>query len=168
MSARNSEINELKSILSTNKSTLDSVRILKNENSELSKGLKKNQKTLIKFYSEHFHKKFKTENGINFLVENVDMDKEMMRSLSFDLINKINRSVIILYTKESNNLNILCNVSKTLNDYESINASEIIKEICSIINGAGGGQKNYASGSGPFVNNLAKTITNILEKITTN
>ena len=168
LSARNSEINELKSILSTNKSTLDSVRILKNENSELSKGLKENQKTLIKFYSEHYHKKFKTENGINFLVENVDMDKEMMRSLSFDLINKINRSVIILYSKESNNLNILCNVSKTLNDYESINASEIIKEICSIINGAGGGQKNYASGSGPFVNNLAKTITNILEKITTN
>ena len=70
--------------------------------------LKENQKTLIKFYSEHYHKKFKTENGINFLVENIDMNKEMMRSLSFDLIHKINKSVIILYSKEFNNIIILC------------------------------------------------------------
>ena len=55
---------------------------------------------------------------IKRLIENIDMNKEMMISLSFDLINKINKSVIILYSKESNNLNILCNVSKTLNDYE--------------------------------------------------
>ena len=168
LSERNNEINELKSILSTNKSTIDSVRNLKNENTELSKELKKSQKTLIQFYSKHYHMKFKVENGINVLVENVDMDKELMRSLSFDLINKIDRSVIILYARESNNLNIICNVSKNLNDYERINASEIIKEICSIINGAGGGQKNYASGFGPFVNNLDKTINNILKKITTN
>ena len=48
LSDRNNEINQLKSILSSNKGTVDSVRNLKNENSELSKTLKKSQKKLWK------------------------------------------------------------------------------------------------------------------------
>ena len=165
LSDRNNEINELKVILSSNKGALDSVRNLKNENSELSKTLKKSQKKLIQFYSEYFLKKFKKVETTNLLIENVDIDKELMRSLSFDLINKIDNSVIILYSNNSNNLNIICNVSKTLNDNTIIDASKIISKVCSHIGGAGGGQKTYATGSGLFKNDIKEIIENILKEI---
>ena len=165
LSDRNNEINELKVILSSNKGALDSVRNLKNENSELSKTLKKSQKKLIQFYSEYFLKKFKKVETTNLLIENVDIDKELMRSLSFDLINKIDNSVIILYSNNSNNLNIICNVSKTLNDNTIIDASRIISKVCSHIGGAGGGQKTYATGSGLFKNDIKEIIENILKEI---
>ena len=88
-----------------------------------------------------------------------------MRSLSFDLINKIRDSIIIFYSKDSNNLNIICNVSKTLNDNIKIDAAKIISSICSAFGGAGGGQKHYASGSAPFKNDIEETIKNILKEI---
>ena len=165
LSDRNNEINELKSILSSNKGAIDSVRNLKNENSELSKTLKKSQKKLIQFYSEYFLKKFKKVDTTNLLIENTEMDKELMRSLSFELINKINNSIIIFYSKDSNNLNIICNVSKTLNNNTKIDASKIISKVCSAIDGAGGGQKTYATGSGVFKNDIEEVITNILKEI---
>ena len=165
LSDRNNEINQLKSILSSNKGTVDSVKNLKNENSELSKTLKKSQKKLTQFYSEHFLQKFKKVEATNLLIEKVEMDNDLMRSLSFDLINKIRDSIIIFYSKDSNNLNIICNVSKTLNDNIKIDAAKIISSLCSAIGGAGGGQKHYASGSAPFKSDIEETIKNILKEI---
>ena len=165
LSDRNNEINQLKSILSSNKGTVDSVKNLKNENSELSKTLKKSQKKLTQFYSEYFLQKFKKVEDINLLIEKVEMDNDLMRSLSFDLINKIRDSIIIFYSKDSNNLNIICNVSKTLNDNTKIDAAKIISSLCSAVGGAGGGQKHYASGSAPFKNDIEETIKNILKEI---
>tara|TARA_B100000678_G_scaffold204212_1_gene172005 strand:- start:925 stop:2133 length:1209 start_codon:yes stop_codon:yes gene_type:complete len=165
LSERNIEINELRSILSSNKGTLDSVKNLKNENTELTKDLKKSQKKLINFYSESYVKNFQMVNSINILVEYVDLGKDLLRALSFDLINKIDKSLIILYSKESNKLNIVCNASKTLDDNKKVNASLIIEKICSSIAGAGGGQKNYASGSGSIKSNIEEIIKKVLNEI---
>ena len=165
LSERNIEINELRSILSSNKGTLDSVKNLKNENTELTKDLKKSQKKLINFYSESYVKNFQMVNSINILVEHVDLGKDLLRALSFDLINKIDKSLIILYSKESNKLNIICNASKTLDDNKKVNASLIIEKICSSIAGAGGGQKNYASGSGSIKSNIEEIIKKVLNEI---
>ena len=129
------------------------------------KHLRKVKKKLIQFYSEYFLKKFKKVDTTNLLIENVEMDKELMRSLSFELINKISNSIIIFYSKDSKNLNIICNVSKTLNDNTKIDASKIISKVCSAIDGAGGGQKTYATGSGVFKNDIEVVITNILKGI---
>ena len=104
-------------------------------------------------------------NSINILVEYVDLGKDLLRALSFDLINKIDKSLIILYSKESNKLNIVCNASKTLDDNKKVNASLIIEKICSSIAGAGGGQKNYASGSGPIKSNIEEIIKKVLNEI---
>jgi len=69
------------------------------------------------------------------------------------------------YSNNSNNLNIICNVSKTLNDNTIIDASRIISKVCSHIGGAGGGQKTYATGSGLFKNDIKEIIENILKEI---
>ena len=162
---RNNEINELRSILSTNKRTLDSVKNLKNENTELTKDLKKSHKKLINFYSESYLKNFKKVKSVNVLVEHVDLDKELMRTLSFDLINKADKSLIILYSNNSNKMNIICNVSKSLDNNNKINASSIIEKVCSSISGAGGGQKSYAAGSGLIKKNIDTIIQRILVEV---
>ena len=41
-------------------------------------------------------------------------------------------------------------MSKNLNSSHELDASTIIKEICKRIDGGGGGQQNFASGSGKF------------------
>ena len=149
---RNDEITELKSILSTNKGAIESVKNLKNQNSSLSKVLKKSQKKLISFYSELYSKNFINEKGYSILIENIDLDNEAMKSLSFDILVKKENSIIVFYTKNKDKLNLICNISKSLNDNLKIDASKIINTICSRIGGAGGGQKLYASGSGPIKN----------------
>ena len=42
----------------------------------------------------------------------------------------------------------MCNISKNLNSLHELDASTIVKEICKRIDGGGGGQQNFASGSG--------------------
>ena len=81
-----------------------------------------------------------------------------MRSLSFDIGNKIKKSIIILFSKDGNKSNIICNVSKTLSEHPNINASKIIDIICSKIGGAGGGQKLYASALIPSNENIKDII----------
>ena len=120
---------------------------------------------MTQFYSEKFLQKVKKIEDTNLLIEKVEMDNDLMRSLSFDLINKIRDSIIIFYSKDSNNLNIICNVSKTLNDNIKIDAAKIIFSLCSAIGGAGGGQKHYASGSAPYKKDVEETIKNILKEI---
>ena len=162
---RNNEINNLKIILSNNKKPVESVRELKNENSKLSKDLKRNQIKLLQFYSELYLKKIKKLNDTNLIIESVDLDKNFIKSLSFDLIGKTDNTIILLYSKESNKLNLTCNISKTLCEDSEIDASVIIKEICSLAGGAGGGQKNYASGLITYTDNIKKIIIDILKKI---
>ena len=162
LSQRNSEINELKSILSSNKDTIDSVKNLKSENSSLMKGLKKSQQKLIQFYSDFYSSKFFKENDYNFLIQKLDTDNDLMRSLSFNLIGKVSNSVIIFYNVDANKFNIICNVSKSLPENSKIDASHIINKICEEIGGAGGGQRYYASGSGPKndkIETIIKTVT---------
>ena len=163
MSQRNSEINELKSILSSNKDTVGSVKNLKNENSTLIKGLKKSQQKLIQFYSDFYSSKFFIENNYNFLIEKLDTDNDLMRLLSFNLIGKVSNSVIIFYNVDANKLNIICSVSKSIPENSKIDASEIVNQICEEIGGAGGGQKYYASGSGPK-NDKIETIIKTVRK----
>ena len=162
---RNNEINNLKIILSNNKKPVESVRELKNENSKLSKDLKRNQIKLLQFYSELYLKKIKKLNDTNLIIESVDLDKNFIKSLSFDLIGKTDNTIILLYSKESNKLNLTCNISKTLCENSNIDASVIIKEISSLAGGAGGGQKNYASGLVNYTDNIKKIIIDTLKRI---
>ena len=49
------------------------------------KTLKKSQQKLIQFYSEFFTKIFQRKD-YNLLIQKLDTDNDLMRSLSFDLI----------------------------------------------------------------------------------
>ena len=122
LSQRNSEINELKSILSSNKDTIDSVKNLKSENSSLMKGLKKSQQKLIQFYSDFYSSKFFKENDYNFLIQKLDTENDLMRSFLL-MIGKVSNSVIIFYNVDANKFNIICNVSKSLPENSKIDAS---------------------------------------------
>ena len=88
-STKKLSLNFLKSILSSNKDTIDSVKNLKSENSSLMKGLKKSQQKLIQFYSDFYSSKFFKENDYNFLIQKLDTENDLMRSLSFNLIGKV-------------------------------------------------------------------------------
>ena len=72
------------------------------------------------------------------------------------------KEVIVPSLKKSNKLNIICNVSKSLPENSKIDASQLINKICEEIGGAGGGQRYYASGSGPKndkIETIIKTVT---------
>ena len=104
----------------------------------------------------------KLKNDYNFLIQKLDTENDLMRSLSFNLIGKVSNSVIIFYNVDANKFNIICNVSKSLPENSKIDASHIINKICEEIGGAGGGQRYYASGSGPKndkIETIIKTVT---------
>ena len=109
--------------------------------------------TIQKQYNSHDY---------NFLIQKLDSENDLMRSLSFNLIGKVSNSVIIFYNVDVNKLNIICNVSKSLPENSKIDASHLINKICEEIGGAGGGQRYYASGSGPKndkIEIIIKTVT---------
>ena len=55
---------------------------------------------------------------------------------------------IFLKCRSKNKTSLVCNISKNLTSSHELDASKIIKEICKRIDGGGGGQQNFASGSG--------------------
>ena len=77
-----------------------------------------------------------------------DFDSDNLKSLSFSLIRNIKDAFILLKCRSNNKTSLVCNISKNINSLHELDASTIVKEICSKIDGGGGGQQNFASGSG--------------------
>ena len=149
LSDHSAELNRIGQLVSTNSKIYESVLSLNQSNKKLEKNIKNYQSKIVSSLTDDLIENVENFNGVNLLVSEInDFDSDNLKSLSFSLIRNIEDAFILLKCRSDNKTSLVCNISKNLNSSHELDASTIIKEICKRIDGGGGGQQNFASGSG--------------------
>lgn len=149
LSDHSTELNRIGELVSTNSKIYESVLSLNQSNKKLEKNIKNYQSKIVSSLTDDLIENVENFNGVNLLVSDInDFDSDNLKSLSFSLIRNIEDAFILLKCRSNNKTYLVCNMSKNLNSSHELDASTIVKEICKRIDGGGGGQQNFASGSG--------------------
>ena len=149
LSDHSTELNRIGELVSTNSKIYESVLSLNQSNKKLEKNIKNYQSKIVSSLTDDLIENVENFNGVNLLVSEInDFDSDNLKSLSFSLIRNIEDAFILLKCRSNNKTSLVCNMSKNLNSSHELDASTIVKEICKRIDGGGGGQQNFASGSG--------------------
>ena len=149
LSDHSTELNRIGELVSKNSKIYESVLSLNQSNKKLEKNIKNYQSKIISSLTDDLIENVENFIGVNLLVSEInDFDSDNLKSLSFSLIRNIEDAFILLKCRSGNKTSLVCNISKNLNSSHKLDASTIVKEICKRIDGGGGGQKNFASGSG--------------------
>jgi len=149
LSDQSTELNRIGELVSTNSKIYENVLSLNQSNKKLEKNIKNYQSKIVSTLADDLIKNVENCRGVNLLVSEInDFDSDNLKSLSFSLIRNIEDAFILLKCRSNNKTSLVCNISKNLNSLHKLDASTIVKEICKRIDGGGGGQQNFASGSG--------------------
>ena len=162
---KRTEVSNISDILSSNTNLIDSVKNIKDQNTQISKDLKSTQMKLIDFYSDKWLGQVEKIKSFNFLFKKLNLEPSFVKSLCLNLSKIINEHIIILVTDSNNKYNVFVSVSNLLVESAGLSASVIIKSICDSIDGAGGGQSTFAAGSGPNKADIVSVITKIKESL---
>ena len=162
---KNIEVKNISDILSSNTNLVDSVKNIKDQNTQISKDLKSSQMKLIDFYSDKWLGQVEKIKSFNFLFKKLNLESSFVKSLCLNLSKIISEHVIILVTESNNKYNIFVSVSNLLVESAGLSASEIIKTICGSIGGGGGGQSTFAAGSGPNKVDIVNVISKLKESL---
>ncbi len=144
---RSEELDSIGQLVSSKTNIFESVISLQNEKKSLLKSTKKLENQILLTKSQEMELKVKKINNINFLVSKVDLSSPNMKSLCFSLGKKIKDVFLVLFS-ESKSVSVVCYISNTLIERKNLNAEKVIEKICEEIDGAGGGQKHFATASG--------------------
>ena len=162
---KKTELKNISDILSSNTNLIDSVKNMKDQNTQISKDLKSTQMKLIDFYSDKWLGQVEKIKSFNFLFKKLNLEPSFVKSLCLNLSKIINEHIIILVTDSNNKYNVFVSVSNLLVESAGLSASVIIKSICDSIDGGGGGQSTFAAGSGPNKADIVSVITKIKESL---
>ena len=144
---RSDELDSIGHLVSSKSNIFESVISLQNEKKSLVKSTKKLENQILLTKLQEMVLKVKKIDNINFLVSKVDLSSSNMKSLCFSLAKKV-KDLFLVLVSESKSVSVVCYISTTLIETKNLNAEKVIKKICEEIDGAGGGQKHFATAFG--------------------
>lgn len=107
--------------------------------------------------------KVKAVNGINLIVEQVDLPGDSVKNISFELKNQIDNLVCLIGSNVDGKPSLSLIIAENLVAEKSLNATNIIRDLAKEIQGGGGGQPFYATAGGKNAEGLKAA----MEKVST-
>lgn len=159
-------LNEVAKALNNTKDVLKSVTFLQEENTQLKKQVEQLLADKKKALKQELKAKISTKNGINFLIEEVDLDANGMKDISFQLAGELDSVIVVLGAKLDEKALLSCYISKELAEEKELNAGQIVRELGKFIQGGGGGQAFFATAGGKNpegITNALKAVKSLLE-----
>jgi len=165
----NDQINTLKNIRETVKGSKDilaGVMNLLKENTELSKKIEAFGRERLKILKSNLKSKVLTENGVNIIADQVDVDNAaMLKDLAFQLKNEVENIYLVLGAEIDGKPNLAVMISENLVADKGLNAGKIVREAGREIKGGGGGQPFFATAGGKDVSGIQAAIEKALSFI---
>ncbi|MCX6333202.1 MAG: alanine--tRNA ligase [Bacteroidia bacterium] len=150
---------EVASLLKTPGNIREGVEKLIVENSTLRKTIEKYQNSAAICTLKELEAKAIHINNIRYISGLVESDSpDNLKIIAFEVRKSSENSVLVIGSAITGKANIVVMVSDTLVREKKISAVEIIKEIASEINGAGGGQPFLATAGGKNPDGIIKAI----------
>ncbi|MFL2621702.1 MAG: alanine--tRNA ligase [Flavobacteriaceae bacterium] len=157
----NNQFNHIKSLLNNTLNPVKSVTELKEENINLKKEIELllNEKAnVLRLESIQEIKKI---NDINFLSKKVDLDANLLKSISFEIGQDYDDLVLVFGSNFKNKALISCYISKPLIKNRGLNASNIVRELGKYILGGGGGQDFFATAGGKNTDGIFEALKKV-------
>jgi alanyl-tRNA synthetase len=146
--SQNKELNKIKLSLKNPSSVIQTITNLQSENTGLKKEVEQLLKEKAGSLKEDLLKKIENINGVNFISTEVKLDSGTIKTLAFDLANKIDQLFFIAGSNINNKAILTVYISKDLVEERKLNAGNIVRELGKYIQGGGGGQPFFATAGG--------------------
>jgi alanyl-tRNA synthetase len=158
-------LDELSQILKYPKNISKAVNDLLKQNTALSKVIDTLQREKAMEIKSKLKDTIKSENGVNILTGIVELDAGSIKDILFQLKAEMKNFVGIIGGKNAGKCSLSIIASEELVKEKGLNASKIIREVSSHIEGGGGGQDFFATAGGKNPDGLQLAIDGALKLI---
>jgi alanyl-tRNA synthetase len=141
------------------------VEDLIHKNLQLTKEIEQLQLEKAKIVKSELKAKITTINGINFIGELADVDTNSVKDILFQLKGETENFVGILGNADGDKCALSLIISDNLVEDKKWNASQIIREVSTHIQGGGGGQAFFATAGGKKSEGLKTAIEEVKSRL---
>ena len=152
--AQNDLINELKISLKNPKNIQQSIESLLTENSKLQKEIESFKAKTAGNLKGELQEKVQLINGVNVLIEEVEVDAGSAKNIAFQLKAEVERLFLVLASKVGGKPTITILISDELVAEKDWNAGKLVRDLGKHIQGGGGGQAFFATAGGKNPNGI--------------
>jgi alanyl-tRNA synthetase len=159
------KLDEIASLLKNPKDLSKAIEDLISKNQQLGKEVEQLLREKAKSLKAELKSKIQTIGSINFLGEIVDLDTNSLKDLLFQLKNETANFIGVIGNSENDKCGLSLIISENLVQEKNLNASQIIREISTHIQGGGGGQPFFATAGGKRKEGLQGAINELKSKL---
>ena len=159
------KLDEIASLLKNPKDLSKAIEDLISKNQQLNKDVEQLLREKAKGLKGELKSKIQSIGSINFLGEIVDLDTNSIKDLLFQLKNETDNFIGVIGNSENDKCGLSLIISENLVQEKNLNASQIIREISSHIQGGGGGQPFFATAGGKRKEGLQDAIQELKSKL---
>ncbi len=142
------DFNAIKSTLKQTGNPLKAINHLQEESLVLHKQIEQLLKEKVHQIKDELKQKISVINGVNFLVTQVYLDANGIKTLAFELGQEIDNLFFLAGADINGKALLSLYISKALVETKQLNAGKIIRELGKHIQGGGGGQAFFATAGG--------------------
>jgi alanyl-tRNA synthetase len=130
------------------------IRAYQQANSAILKSLEKLKRQEADGVGEELKEKIENINGVSCLIERVDLDADSIKNIGFKLKKENDNLFMVLGSAINGKAMLTVIISDDLIKERDLDASKIIRELATEIQGGGGGQPFYATAGGKNVDGI--------------
>ncbi len=141
-------IHEMEKMFKSNKSLMECVKALVDENEGLRKETEKFAQESLKLVKERLKNKRRVYRDINLIAEQLLIPPAQVKDIAFQLKGEFDKVIFIGGGVADGKPHLTIMISNNLADEFGLNAGQIIREVAQEIKGGGGGQPFFATAGG--------------------
>jgi alanyl-tRNA synthetase len=153
-----SSLDQIKELVKNPKDVVKGVEALLEENEFLRKQLDILQLEKSRQVKAELLKKIVENGGVNMIVEQVDLNADAIKNISFELKQQVDHLFCVLGSNVDGKPHLSVIISDSVVTDKSLNATQIIRTLAKEIQGGGGGQPFYATAGGKNPEGLTKAL----------
>ena len=142
----------------------EKIRNLIQDNSLLNKTISELKSKLSAAEGDEMLNKAVEKDGLKFLIAQVDNDNSELKPLADQLISKLHEGVVLVYNDRDNKQMFVASCSDKAVE-KGYRAGDIIKTVCTVCGGNGGGRPTMATGGGKDSGKIAEAIRVLKESL---
>jgi alanyl-tRNA synthetase len=157
MNAELGLLDQLKEVLKNTKDPVKGAENLIRENDQLKKELEKFKLAETKQVKADLKTRIKTLDGVNILVEKVELDNDAIKNIAYELRGELTNLFLVLGNVQGDKAGLTVMLSDSLVE-KGMNAKNIVNQLAKEIQGGGGGQPFFATAGGKSAAGIHKAL----------
>jgi len=151
-------LDKIKELLKNPADIVKGIESVIDENAKLREQLNVFNHEKAQLIKAELFKKVQSLNGINTIIEEVNLPAESIKNISFEIKNQIDNLFLLLGSNNEGKPHLSLIISENLVADKGLNATTIIRTLAKEIQGGGGGQPFYATAGGKNPDGLSNAI----------